>query len=160
MKIIKYLFFLILIIAAGTAAYIALLDNQFKLEEQIELNAPRQLVFEQDSNLKKWDSWSAISSNTAGMSVDTTLGRHHLSWKNDSTGTAGRLKITQTRHYSSLRQEARTKSSVGTINYQINWRFDRNNDSTTVSVKIKGNLDFWATAKRLFTRDSIAPQLS
>lgn len=161
MKIIKYLFFLILIVAAGTAAYVALLDNDFTLEEQLELNAPRELVFEQVSNLKNWKAWSSVPTSTTAASANTELeGQHYLSWKNDSTGVSGELTITQTHHYSSLQQKATLKSTTGTVHYLIDWNFEHENDKTTIAVEIKGRLDFWAIAKRLFTQDSIKPQLA
>ena len=59
MKIIKYLLFLLLILAIGFAIYIAVQPNEFDVQRSRTIEAPTAVVFNNVNDYKNWKAWSS-----------------------------------------------------------------------------------------------------
>lgn len=57
MKIVKYLFFLLLLIFIGSAIYFGTQDSRFRIEKQTTVNAPASVVFKEVNHLDRWEEW-------------------------------------------------------------------------------------------------------
>jgi len=58
MKILKYIFLLILILVIGGAIYLATLDGKYDVQRSKIIKAPAELVFNKVNDYKTWSSWS------------------------------------------------------------------------------------------------------
>ena len=54
MKILKYLFFLLLIVIIGAAVYFGTKDGKFNVAATKTIEAPVDLIFEQVNDYKNW----------------------------------------------------------------------------------------------------------
>ena len=57
MKILKYLFFLLLIVFIAGAIYFATKDGNYEVEESKVIKAPVSLVFDKVNEYKTWEKW-------------------------------------------------------------------------------------------------------
>ena len=57
MKILKYLFFLLLIVIIGAAVYFGTKDGKFNVAATKTIEAPVDLIFEQVNDYKNWQVW-------------------------------------------------------------------------------------------------------
>src|SRR5690625_337018 len=121
MKLLKYLFLLILIILIGTAAYIALLNDDFTIEKSAKLKAPQDLVFTQISNLKNWQNWSTAKNYSSYLNYAEKTDQHNssLDWDISDLESFGKIENIALKHYSQVEQKAYSKKSIGKINYHI-----------------------------------------
>lgn len=142
---------MIIIVLAGGAAYIALLNGEYDLEENMSIWAPKELVFGRVNNLTSWEEWFfskdkyhhyTISENPVGENA-------WFSWTEDSLKTEGKLTATKVIHSSLIEQKAYHQKKIGQIDYQITWNFHSKEDSTYIDLKVKRKLDFLSKAVQL-----------
>src|SRR5690606_41862925 len=69
MKIIKYLFFLLLIAIIAGAIYIATKDGDYHVEETAIINAPLPVVFNEVNNYNNWEAWGPWRNETEDFIV-------------------------------------------------------------------------------------------
>ena len=55
MKILKYLFFLLLIIIIGSAIYFGTKDGSYDIQDTMVINAPPEVVFNKVNDYKNWE---------------------------------------------------------------------------------------------------------
>lgn len=151
MKLFKYLFLLILMLVLATLAYVAVLDSEFEIEKEIQLKAPRALVFQEINQLKKWEEWSSISKNSDAFSFsEKTQGEQaSLSWENENAKTSGKLQNIKVEHDSHIHQEGFSEKSIGKTNYDYLWNLRQETDTTVLRLNLKGKLNFNAKILRL-----------
>jgi effector-binding domain-containing protein len=61
MKAVKYIFILLLIVALGGSVYLSLQDSSYEYEKTITINAPKELVYNELSNLNSFVKWNDTS---------------------------------------------------------------------------------------------------
>lgn len=152
MKIIKYLFLLACVLFIGAVSYIALLEGGFQVHEQIELEAPRQLVFQKIENLKSWKNWAIPSEGKREIDFsEQANGKSALiSWQESQGRGEGRLKTIKKKQNTIVQQKAVRKRNVRRIDYSVNWSFNAQEDSIQVSLDITGHLNYWSKVNRVF----------
>src|SRR5690606_30063888 len=57
MKIVKYLFFLLLLVFIGSAIYFGTQEGSFTIENTKVIDAPLPVVFEKVNSLESWETW-------------------------------------------------------------------------------------------------------
>lgn len=57
MKIIKYLFFLLLIVIIGTLIYVAMQPNNYDVKRSKLIKAPANVIFNNINDFKNWEAW-------------------------------------------------------------------------------------------------------
>lgn len=144
MKLVKYLFLLIFIITAGTATYIALIDASFVLDKKIKIKSPQELVFNQVNHLKNWKNWADTTDYKIDSFFDTQTNDAgaRVEWEESESGISGELTHKKVEKLSKITQKAVVQQNYGTANYLLTWAFEKEKDTTIVSLKIEGELDY------------------
>ena len=57
MKLLKYLFFLLLIVLIGGAVYFGTKDGSFDVSETKTINAPVSMLYANVNDFKNWQEW-------------------------------------------------------------------------------------------------------
>ncbi len=152
MKIFKYILFLLLIAFIGTAIYIAVQPNSYKVTRSRTINAPVSILYDNVIDLKNWETWSPWIKKEPSTVI--TLGEQTkgvngtYSWI-DKNG-AGTMKITEATNNKSIKQNMQFGEFPAS---EITWDFTPNTDgSTIVTWNISGeNLPFGFKAYTAFS---------
>lgn len=162
MKIIKYLFLLILIAIIGALIYVATINGHSHVEKTITVKAPQELVFNEVNNLKNWKNWAVpqkISESLTYSYPEKTIGKNaQMSWQSDSLNN-GTLVTKIATHNSSIKQKATLESRFGATDYNLVWSFEKQTDSTEITLQIKGRLGFWSKAYQIFQDSTVNERL-
>ena len=59
MKVLKYLFFLILLLFIGVAVYFGTQDGDYHVSETRIINAPPEVVFQNINDYRNWENWGS-----------------------------------------------------------------------------------------------------
>ena len=145
MKIIKYLFFLILIAIIAGAIYIATKDGDYQVEESINIAAPTSVVYNEVNNYRNWEAWGPWMDDTDDLIINyganTTGEGGSYSWKSEKMGD-GKMITTKAIPDASIDQDLTFISPYGESTSQIYWNFEEVEDSTLVTWGIKGSQSF------------------
>jgi len=157
MKIIKYLFFLILIGLIAGSIYIATKDGNYQIEESTTINAPLPVVFNEVNNFKNWEVWGPWMNNTDDLILaysDTTIGEGaSYSWKSEKMGD-GSIATTKAIPDSTIEQVLTIVSKYGETKSDGYWKFDKVEEGTKVTWGIQGNQSFMEKLAFAFTDSS------
>ena len=84
MKILKYIFLLILLACIAATVFIATQKNDFSIKQSVVINVPKPIVFNYVNDYKNWEDWFLDKKNDEGLQLqysDISVGRgSHLSW--------------------------------------------------------------------------------
>lgn len=151
MKLLKYIFLLILIVIIGGAIYVSLINGDYEIEKETDLVTPRALVFKQIEDLDKWENWATLATYSQKESVTRFLGNNtaHINYKIQKDGTEIELTNQDITRNSSIVQTALAKHQLGTTSFHIHWTLHKKSDTTRVKVHIKAHKNFWAKAMQL-----------
>jgi len=145
MKILKYLFFLILIALIAGSIYIATKDGNYQLEENTTINAPINLVYNEVNNFKNWENWGPWMDDTDDLILtysDTASGEGaNYSWKSEKMGD-GSITTKKAIPDSTIEQELTFVSKYGETKSDVYWKFDKAEEGTKVTWGIKGKQSF------------------
>src|SRR5690606_32009864 len=74
MKIAKYIFFLLVLLAFALFVFISTQPNSFSISETKTINASKELVFDYTNDLNTWKSWwIPFNENRANIKPDSTI---------------------------------------------------------------------------------------
>lgn len=144
MKILKYLFFFILIIFIAGSIYIATKQGDYHFEESQLIEAPVELVFNEVNNYENWNNWSPWSSedNIILSYTQNTSGQDAgFSWKSEDLGD-GSIKTIEAIPYSSINQQLELETSVTHVIGNVYWKFEESKNGTLVTWGMKGDYNF------------------
>ena len=146
MKILKRLFFFILIILMGVAIFIAVQPSQFEVSRSIIIKAPIATVFNYLNDFKtgkEWNTWILKDPKIVLHFSEITKGENaSYRWESKKSGN-GSLKNVKVVKNTSIDQKMTFGKSVSDV--QFNFMSTENNE-TKVTWKIKGKLDFFFKA--------------
>ncbi len=145
MKILKYLFFLLLIFIIAGAIYIATKDGDYHIEETSIINAPVPVVFNEVNNLTNWEAWGPWSQETDDMVIkhqQTNRGEGGgFSWKSDNLGD-GSLSTIKVNQNEAIEQDVNFKMSMAETRSNMYWYFEEVEEGTKVTVGFEGKQSF------------------
>ncbi len=154
MKIIKYLFFLLLLIIIGGAVYVATIDGEFQVEESRVIDAPDELLFSTINEYKTWEKWGPWMDESDDLIMEypeNTSGEGaSYSWKSETQGD-GKMKTKKASPFSSIDQEITFITPMGESKSDVYWKFEKiEGKKTKVTWGMKGTQSFmekafWAT---------------
>jgi len=162
MKIFKYLLFLILIFIIGASIYIATKDGKFQVEEQLMLEAPKEVVFNEVNDFTTWKNWEPWSQETNDMIInygEKTKGEGaSYSWQSEEMGD-GKMLTTKSNPHNSLEQDITFITPFGESNSEVYWEFETQGDSTMVTWGMIGEQSFMEKAAFIFQDESLAEMM-
>lgn len=154
MKVIKYLFFLLVLILIGGAVYVATLKSDFQIEESKIIEAPDELLFNTINDYKTWEKWGPWMDESDDFIMEypeKTSGKGaSYSWKSESQGD-GKVETREATPFSAIDQGITFITPMGESKSDIYWKFEKiEPKKTKVTWGMKGKLSFmekafWAT---------------
>ncbi len=154
MKIIKYLFFLLLLVVIGGAVYVATINGEYQIEQSRTIDAPDELLFNSINEYKTWEKWNPWIDGSDDMILEyatTTSGKGaSYSWKSETQGD-GTMKTIKTIPFASLDQKLTFISPMGESTSDVYWKLEKIDErKTKVTWGMKGEQSFmekafWAT---------------
>ena len=145
MKILKYLFFLLLIVIIAGAIYVATKDGNYQVEESVIIKAPVPVVFNEVNNFKNWEQWGPWMDDADDLIVNypenTTGQGASYSWKSEELGD-GSIRNVKVIPNSTIDQILIFKSTYGESKSDGYWRFEEVEDGTKVTWGIIGEQNF------------------
>lgn len=162
MKIIKYLFFLLLIVIIAGAIYIATKDGEYHVEETAIVNAPLPVVFNEVNNYYNWESWGPWHSETDDLIVNynpVTQGEAGgFSWKSENLGD-GSIISRKVLIDNRIEQDVVHNPSFAESSGNMYWNFEEVDEGTKVTLGMSGSQSFREKLAFAFKDISIADLL-
>ena len=86
MKILKYIFFFIVLSVISVTVFIATQNNNYSISKEKEINLPKHTVFNYLNNLKNYEQWQVFNEETTPFTLDSiSKGKDaEIHWKNSS----------------------------------------------------------------------------
>jgi effector-binding domain-containing protein len=151
MKIIKYIFLLILLALVGITVYVTTQNGDYTIKRSTFIKVPKEVVFNYLNDYRNWDQWIDLEADASTVQFDfpeNTIGQGgSFSWTNgdekgqiqtlfvkENDSIAQRITLDETTSQSSLT----LKDSIG---------------GTKLIWIVKGTADFKTKIKAVFTDD-------
>ncbi len=162
MKIIKYLFFLLLLIIIGGAVYIATIDGQYQVEESRVIDAPDELLFNTINEYRTWDKWGPWMDESDDLIMEypekTSGEGASYSWKSETQGD-GKMKTEKVFPFNTIDQKITFITPMGESVSDVYWKFEKvEGKKTKVTWGMKGEQSFMEKAFWV-TQDSTLSQM-
>lgn len=143
MKILKYIFFLLLISFIASSIYVATKDDTYHVEESRILEAPAPLLFEQINNYESWSIWSWVGSQEFDVILgDTVQGEGaRLRWENGEIND-GSLITTKSEPFARIDQKLVFDAGIAQSRGNMYWILEPVAEGTRVSLGLEGSQDF------------------
>lgn len=140
MRILKYIFLLLLLVAIALTVFIATQEGKYDIRKEKVINVQGPVIYNYINDYRNWENVGILTNNdtTAVYSFsDTTLGKGaKTSWKLDgSDGSVETLRVVEN---DSIIQ----KAIINGYPSDISWGFTKAGNATKVNVRIKGELSF------------------
>lgn len=140
MKIVKYIFLLLLLASIAVTVFVATQDGRYDIYKEKVIKVPKAVIFNYLNDYRNWENIGILTDNdsTAVYTFpENTSGEGALtSWTlNDTKGTVRTLKLVAT---DSILQ----KVNINEQDADIAWGFTDTLNSTKVSVRMRGKLTF------------------
>ena len=141
MKIIKYVFLLLLLALVGISVYIATQNGEYTIKRSTFIKVPKEVVFNYINDYRNWDQWMDLEANPADVKFsfpDNTVGQgSSLSWKkSDGFGSIQSLFVKEN---DSIAQKMNYDGNTS----EVNWKFKDTIGGTKVTWSTKGKMDFF-----------------
>lgn len=149
MRIIKYIFLLLLLAIIGITVYVATQKGDFVIEQSTVIKVPKEIVFNYVNDYRNWEEWGAWKEDDASMKFtypDNTVGQGgSYSW-NGSNGE-GKMTTTFIKPNDSIAQKATSDSNE----YISNITFKDTVGGTKVTWRSEGSVDFMSKVYATFS---------
>lgn len=148
MRIIKYLFLLLLLSLVTLAIFIATQKGAFTAERSKIINSQRAAVFSYTNDLKNWKEWNSLAVEDAMMNItysNNTIGAGSFCSWTGKEGT-GELKTTNVKENDSIQQSIIIDGNSADLVLS----FKDTLGKTKVSWKAKGRMSFTSKVMHIF----------
>ena len=139
MKILKYLFFLILLIVIGSAIYFGTKDGTYDIQDSIVIKAPAEMVFNQVNDYKNWEKWGPWKRNDPTITfnyAEKTVGEGgSYSWDGEMNGSMTTTKVIPNKE---IQQDLTLDTPGGERQQKVFWTFEEVEEGTKVTWRMKG----------------------
>jgi effector-binding domain-containing protein len=148
MRILKYLFLLLLLAAFASTVYIATLKGDFDVKTTAIIKSPKATLFNYVNDYRNWEtfvSWKKEDVNTQFFYTKNTVGNGGLcSWK--SSDGDGDIKTTSLKDSDFIKQ----KMNLNGTESESYWTFKDTVGGTKVTWRSKGTMSFRFKINSLF----------
>lgn len=139
MKILKYLFFLLLIIIIGSAIYFGTKDGTYNIQDSMVINAPPEVVFNKVNDYKSWEDWGQWKKEDSTITftyAEKTVGEGaSYSWDGEMSGSMTTTKVIPNKE---IEQDLTLDTPGGERNPKVYWTFEEVEGGTKVTWGMKG----------------------
>jgi len=136
MKILKYLFFLLLVVLIGGAIYITLQPNSYDVKRSKKIKAPASVIFNNINDFKNWKSWGPWHDEDPSIVErysDQTIGvGGAYSWTSEEG--PGNMKTISLEENKSINQKIQFSDYEPS---DIYWTFEETEEGTNVTWGMK-----------------------
>ena len=140
MKILKYLFFLLLIVFIAGAIYFATKDGNYEVEESKVIKAPVSLVFDKVNEYKTWEKWGPWKQEDPTMVFnypEKTSGEGaSYSWNGEESD--GSMRTTSVIPNQRIEQDITFITPGGERTANVYWQFEEVEAGTKVTWGMRG----------------------
>jgi effector-binding domain-containing protein len=148
MRILKYIFLLILLALVGITVYVATQSGHFEVTKSSVIKTPKSTVFDYVNDYKNWETFGSWMQKDNGIKFNypaKTIGYGaRTSWENGSD--EGTIKTTFVKEKDSIVQKANYNGTTATIS----WTFKDTVGGTKVTVHSKGKMDLLTKVSSFF----------
>ncbi|WP_282080133.1 SRPBCC family protein [Aquimarina algiphila] len=154
MKIIKYLFFLLLLVVIGGAVYVATINGEYQAEESRIIEAPDELLFSTINEYKTWEKWGPWMDESDDLVMEypekTSGEGGSYTWRSETQGD-GKIETKKVLPFTSIDQKITFITPMGESKSDVYWKFEKiEGKKTKVTWGMKGKQSFmekafWAT---------------
>jgi effector-binding domain-containing protein len=160
MKILKYLFFILLIVIIAGAIYVATQKGEYHVEETLIINAPLPVVYNEVNNLANWENWGPWRKEANDVIIedvteDTRGEGAGYSWKSEEVGD-GSITTTRVIPNNSIDQVVEHQPTFADSESRMYWKFEEVEEGTKVTVGMEGNQSFREKLGFVFSDNSIS----
>jgi effector-binding domain-containing protein len=148
MKIIKYLFLLILLALIGFSVYIATQNGNYTVQRSTFIKVPKEIVFNYINDYRNWDQWLDLDVDSSDVKFDfpeNTVGQGgSFSWKKDSE--MGQIKTIFVKENDSVSQNMIQNQQV----LKSSLKLKDSIGGTKLSWSVEGSADFLTKIEAAF----------
>jgi effector-binding domain-containing protein/carbon monoxide dehydrogenase subunit G len=144
MKTLRIILIVLLVLFGIFLIWSYTLPSQYQVSRSISIEAPKEAVFAEVADFKKWEQWSPWRANDSTMSFEygeTTTGvGGNYRWTSENSGS-GNMEFTEVSASDSLKTAI---NFIGMGNSNGRWTFaDNASGQTEVEWSFSGELGFW-----------------
>lgn len=138
MKIVKYVFLLLLLSGIAITVFIATQDGKYDITKESVIKVPKTVLYNYIGEYRNWENVGIISDSTATYTFsEISYGKGAaMSWKNSDT--EGSINTTKLIDSDSIIQ----KATIDGLDSQIKWSFKDTVGGTKIKVRMTGELSF------------------
>ena len=140
MKILKYIFLLIVLLSVGGSIFIATQKSDFKVVKSKVIHSQKAAIFNYVNDYRNWENWYVWKNDTT---------KTHLIYSNKSSGvgssyqwTGNNDKVNSTTIYTKENDSIVQKIDFNGANSEITWQFKDTIGGTKVTCISKGEIPF------------------
>lgn len=148
MKIIKYLFLLLLLSLVALSIFIATQKGEFTVEKSRIINSEKSAVFGYANDLKNWKEWNSLAVEDPLININYSNNSIGIGSFCDWNGTSGsgELKTTNTKENDNIHQTMNFNGNSA----DISMSFKDTLGKTKVSWKAKGQMGYFSKINNIF----------
>lgn len=140
MKIVKYIFLLLLLSGIAITVFIATQDGTYDIKKERIIKVPKTVLFNYVSDLKNWEPTGILTEADTTIVYtlsEATSGKDaFISWQDDET--EGKIQTVKIVENDSILQNA----EINNMHSDISWSFKDTLGSTKVTLRMAGKLSF------------------
>ena len=148
MRILKYLFQLLLLVFVALSVYFFTQEGQYSVHEKVTIELPKPALFNYVNNYRNWDEFLEVVVKDSTAIVNFSKVSEGIAasvkWKN--TAGEGSFKTIFAAKNDSIVQEAAWQGN----SLHSCWLFKETENGTEVTWNVSGDLDFKAKIYRFF----------
>lgn len=149
MRILKYIFLLLLLALIGLTVYVATQKSDFDIKKATLISVPRSIVFDYMNDYKNWEDWGAWKEDNPDMTFSypyNTVGKDaSYSW--NSAGGNGKMITAFVKQNDSITQKVTSSGNE----YTSYLTFKDTVGGTKVTWESKGSVDFMTKVNATFS---------
>jgi predicted transcriptional regulator YdeE len=147
MKIVKYVFLLLLLASIALTVFIATQEGKYNIKKEKVINVSRPVLYNYLNDYKNWENLGLFASTDTLATFtysDNTVGRGaYMSWVKESN--SGKIQTKAVAANDSIIQ----KATIDNLDADVAWVLKDTLKSTKVSVRLTGKLTFTQKAYAL-----------
>jgi effector-binding domain-containing protein len=137
MRILKYIFLLLVLFAVAVAVFVATQKGDFEIKKTRLINTPRNIAFSYVNDFRNWENWISVDSDMKPEYPIVTAGKGaSFSWEGSEND--GSVQTVFVKENDSIAQKMEWNGMPG----EMYWTFKDSAGKTKVTLRVKGKIGF------------------